>query len=72
MPKESLLCRSFVRVQSATAAMNSSTESTKEWNHVMDYDVTLAALGCHVPVAYVGAAISLADLTQFKTFSRKS
>jgi hypothetical protein len=40
--------RSFVRVESATAAMNSSTESTKEWNHVMDYDVTPAALGCHV------------------------
>jgi len=29
-------------------------------NHVMDYDVTPAAPGCHVPVAYICAAIALA------------
>ena len=38
-------------------------------NHVMDYDVTAAATGCQVPVAYIGAATPLADTTQFRSLT---
>src|SRR5262249_16283110 len=38
-------------------------------NHVMDYDITPAAAGCHVPVGYIGAGIALADLTQFRSLT---
>jgi pimeloyl-ACP methyl ester carboxylesterase len=35
-------------------------------NHITDYDCTAAMLGCRVPVAYIGAAISLVDLARFR------
>ena len=38
-------------------------------NHLTDYDVTSAAVGCHVPVAYIGAAVSMADLIQFQSLT---
>jgi pimeloyl-ACP methyl ester carboxylesterase len=38
-------------------------------NHVTDYDATPAATGCHVPVGYIGAAVSLADLIQFRSLT---
>jgi pimeloyl-ACP methyl ester carboxylesterase len=37
-------------------------------NHLTEYDVTPAAAGCHVPIAYIGAAVPLADLTQLRSF----
>jgi pimeloyl-ACP methyl ester carboxylesterase len=38
-------------------------------NHLTDYDVTPAAIGCHVPIAYIGAAIPMADLIQFRSLT---
>jgi hypothetical protein len=38
-------------------------------NHLTDYDVTPAAAGCRVPIAYIGAAIALADLIQFRSLT---
>jgi pimeloyl-ACP methyl ester carboxylesterase len=38
-------------------------------NHVTDYDVTPAAACCRVPVAYIGAANSMADLIQFRNLT---
>jgi hypothetical protein len=35
-------------------------------NHLLEYDSIPAATGCHVPIAYIGAAVALADLTQFR------
>jgi pimeloyl-ACP methyl ester carboxylesterase len=35
-------------------------------NHVINYDATLAAKGCHVPIAYVGAMNPLVDLAYFQ------
>jgi pimeloyl-ACP methyl ester carboxylesterase len=35
-------------------------------NHLTNYDGTRAATGCHVPIAYIGAAILMADLIQFR------
>src|SRR5580698_5214002 len=33
-------------------------------NHLLDYDSTSAAAGCHIPTAYIGASILIADLIQ--------
>jgi pimeloyl-ACP methyl ester carboxylesterase len=46
-------------------------------NHVTDYDATPAAAGCHVPIAYIGsligsyigAAIPMTDLIQFRSLT---
>jgi pimeloyl-ACP methyl ester carboxylesterase len=38
-------------------------------NHVMEYDVTPAATGCRVPLAYIGAAASMANLIQFRSLT---
>jgi pimeloyl-ACP methyl ester carboxylesterase len=38
-------------------------------NHVTDYDPTPAAAGCRVPIAYIGAAIPIADLIQFRSLT---
>jgi pimeloyl-ACP methyl ester carboxylesterase len=38
-------------------------------NHLLDYDPTSAAAGCHAPIAYVSAAIPLADLAQFRSLT---
>jgi pimeloyl-ACP methyl ester carboxylesterase len=38
-------------------------------NHVTDHDATPAAAGCHVPIAYIGAAIPMADLIQFRSLT---
>lgn len=38
-------------------------------NHVTEYDASSAAAGCHVPVAYIGAAVPLADLIQFRSLT---
>ena len=35
-------------------------------NHLLDYDSTSVAAGCHVPVAYIGAAILMTDLIQLQ------
>ena len=35
-------------------------------NHLLDYDSTPAAAGCHIPTAYIGAAVPTADLTRFR------
>jgi pimeloyl-ACP methyl ester carboxylesterase len=35
--------------------------------HVMAYDARAAATACRVPVAYIGAAVPLADLSEFRT-----
>jgi pimeloyl-ACP methyl ester carboxylesterase len=35
-------------------------------NHLLDYDSTPAAVGCHIPTAYIGATIPMADLVQFR------
>jgi pimeloyl-ACP methyl ester carboxylesterase len=35
-------------------------------HHLMDYDPASAASGCHVPIAYLGATVPLADLFYFK------
>jgi pimeloyl-ACP methyl ester carboxylesterase len=35
-------------------------------NHLLEYDSTPAATGCHVPTAYIGATVALADLIQFR------
>jgi pimeloyl-ACP methyl ester carboxylesterase len=35
-------------------------------NHLLDYDSTSAAAGCHIPTAYIGASILIADLIQFR------
>jgi hypothetical protein len=32
-------------------------------NHVTDYDLTAAAAGCRVPIAYIGAANAILDRT---------
>ena len=36
-------------------------------NHVTDYDGTPAAAGCHLPIAYLAAAIPICDLIQFRS-----
>jgi hypothetical protein len=38
-------------------------------NHVTDYNAIPAAAGCRVPVAYIGAAIPIADLIQFRSLT---
>jgi pimeloyl-ACP methyl ester carboxylesterase len=42
-------------------------------NHVMDYDASAAAAGCRVPngyiASYIGTAISMADLIQFRSLT---
>jgi pimeloyl-ACP methyl ester carboxylesterase len=38
-------------------------------NHVMKYDSAAAAAGCRVPVAYIGAATPLADLSSFQNLT---
>jgi hypothetical protein len=35
-------------------------------NHVTEYDAAAAALACRVPVAYIGAAVSMVDLARFR------
>ena len=35
-------------------------------NHLTEYDVTPAAADCRVPIAYIGAAVPMADLIQFR------
>ena len=35
-------------------------------NHLLEYDSTPAAADCHVPIAYIGATVALADLIQFR------
>jgi hypothetical protein len=35
-------------------------------NHLLEYDSAPAAANCHVPIAYIGAAVALADLIQFR------
>ena len=34
-------------------------------SHLLDYDSTPAATGCHIPTAYIGATVLVADLIQF-------
>jgi hypothetical protein len=36
-------------------------------NHLTEYDVTSAAAGCRVPIAYIDAAVPMADLTQLRS-----
>jgi pimeloyl-ACP methyl ester carboxylesterase len=38
-------------------------------NHVIDYDAIPAALGCHVPIAYIGAMNPLVDLPRFQSLT---
>jgi pimeloyl-ACP methyl ester carboxylesterase len=38
-------------------------------NHVTEYDATPAATGCRVPVAYIGADVSMVDLIRFKSLT---
>jgi pimeloyl-ACP methyl ester carboxylesterase len=38
-------------------------------NHLTEYDATSAAAGCRVPVAYISAAVSMADLIQFRNLT---
>jgi pimeloyl-ACP methyl ester carboxylesterase len=38
-------------------------------NHVLEYESAPAAEGCHVPIAYVGATVSLADLPRFRNLT---
>jgi pimeloyl-ACP methyl ester carboxylesterase len=38
-------------------------------NHLFEYDSTPAATSCHVPVAYIGAGFSLADLSLFRNLT---
>lgn len=35
-------------------------------HHVTQYDATAAATACHVPVAYIGAQVSMVDLDRFR------
>ena len=35
--------------------------------HVTEYDATAAASGCRVPVAYIGAQVSMVDLARFRS-----
>jgi pimeloyl-ACP methyl ester carboxylesterase len=35
-------------------------------NHLIAYDASAAAAGCTVPIAYIGAAETMADLTRFR------
>jgi pimeloyl-ACP methyl ester carboxylesterase len=35
-------------------------------NHLLNYDSTPAAAGCHIPTAYIGAAVPTADVTRFR------
>jgi pimeloyl-ACP methyl ester carboxylesterase len=35
-------------------------------NHLLNYDSTPAAAGCHIPIAYIGATVPMADLIQFR------
>jgi pimeloyl-ACP methyl ester carboxylesterase len=35
-------------------------------NHLLEYDSTPAAAGCHIPTAYIGATVPMADLIQFR------
>jgi pimeloyl-ACP methyl ester carboxylesterase len=37
--------------------------------HLTDYDVSPAAAGCRVPIAYIGAATPMADLIQFRSLT---
>jgi pimeloyl-ACP methyl ester carboxylesterase len=38
-------------------------------NHVTNYDATPAAIGCHAPIAYIGAVNPLIDLPRFQTLT---
>jgi pimeloyl-ACP methyl ester carboxylesterase len=38
-------------------------------NHLIEYDSTSAAVGCRVPIAYIGAAVSTVDLSKFHSLT---
>jgi pimeloyl-ACP methyl ester carboxylesterase len=38
-------------------------------HHLTEYDVTPAAAGCRVPIAYIGAGVPMADLMQFRSLT---
>lgn len=40
-------------------------------NHILEYDSTSAASGCHIPIAYIGAAVEIADLTRFRSLTKQ-
>jgi pimeloyl-ACP methyl ester carboxylesterase len=55
------------RLLSAMDAVPQHVLASSFRNHITDYDATLAASGCQLPVAYIAAARKLADLNRFLT-----